>query len=648
MKFYKNPFLFITPALIIGIVLSNWMNDSTLSLMLMFSGVLLLVVSSKVGKLNVVIQQAAFLALFLSLGMFLYTMRNGGKSIINTLKKGDSSFILTIDEVSKSNNTWHKTVGTINGVLSDSAILDTKEKALFFVKGDFEIGDQLFVTTRLNKIENSNNPGEFDAVSYWRNKKINLVGFIGDDDYKILERTSISAFSNFFIGIRNSLERSLEEHFKGDQLGIAKALLLGDKGNLSAEVRGSFSNSGAMHVLAVSGLHVGIVMFLLLFVLQKFSRFISKKSALIITVCLVWLYAGITGFSPSVVRAALMFSLLIIGQLKSKRNNGLNTLFLSAFILLLYNPLLIYDIGFQLSYLAMIGILTMYKPISSFFLVKNKLLNKLWEGTAIGISAQICTVPLTLYYFHQFPNYFMITNIGIMALAGVILSLGIVLFITKVIPLISTGIAFLLGICIFLLLSFVQIVESLPYAVAKGFILTWWQVLLLYLVIFTIIIVKSKPIRIYILLPIFILFIGVIQFDRYERLISNEMIVYNSSDFVVTVKRGDQIICFHTARQDHFSRVEYMIRNYVGQVSGKVTYVKLKKGVSTMGTLESVLLKLESIQSGWVIKLNNSTYIIKTAYDRFDNNCENIIELPFLNPSEGNYSLKNGAFKVRI
>ncbi|MGY8927758.1 MAG: ComEC/Rec2 family competence protein, partial [Flavobacteriales bacterium] len=141
-----------------------------------------------------------------------------------------------------------------------------------------------------------------------------------------------------------------------DQLGVGQALILGNKELLSTEIKTSFSRAGAMHVLAVSGLHVGIILAFLIFVLERFPRIFSRRAAILISILFIWIYAGITGFSPSVLRATIMFSIIVFGDVFGKQSSRFNSLGFSAFLMIVWNPLIIYDIGFQLSYLAMLGI----------------------------------------------------------------------------------------------------------------------------------------------------------------------------------------------------------------------------------------------------------------------------------------------------
>lgn len=644
LNIYRNPFLFITPLLIIGVLLSNWMLDDFISLVVIAFSLVSILLLMRFGKAKTILTAIIFGFLFIALGSGLHNQRVKKKSILKNYEGDRISCILQLEEVSKNNKNWKKALGTVKGIIGDSAFIDLNENVLLFVKNEFEEGDILLIHSEFNRIQNSNNPGEFDAEWYWKSKNIQHITFVGDNDYKELEHESLGFFHDKISAIRGTLIQTLERFFSGSSLSVAKALLLGDKSDLSTETRNSFSNSGAMHVLAVSGLHVGIVMFLLLFVLERFSKYISRRAALIITVSFVWFYAAITGFSPSVVRAVLMFSILIIGQVVSKKNMSLNTLFLSAFILLIINPMLIYDIGFQLSYLAMVGILTLYPSISRLILIRNKVLKKLWEGTAIGIAAQICTAPLTLYYFHQFPNYFIITNVGIMALAGVLLSLGIILFLIKGIPFVSNVIALLVGGGIFILLSFVQLIESLPGAVAIGFVLEWWQVVIGYILVISLIVIRNNRIKIYVVLPLLLISIGVIQLDRYQRITNNEMVIFNSKDFSMTIKNKERIICLYQANDERLDKVKYLANNYMQIMPGIIEYIKLKKGVNFLIDNKEIYLKVSSIKNGWQIQINNTTYHAKTGYENFDNEQDNIIEMSYILPNRDNYNLEKGAF----
>ena len=192
--------------------------------------------------------------------------------------------------------------------------------------------------------------------------------------------------------------------------------------------------------------------------LMLFKKWISKNQIIIIALVIVWIYSLMTGLSASVVRSAVMFTLLVGSGLLNRSYNNFNVLAFSAFLILMWNPHFLYDIGFQLSYLAMFGIFMFYKPLGKLIYFKNKIIRLAYEGTMVGIAAQILTVPLTLYYFHQFPNYFIITNLGLMIFSFLILALGIALFSFNWLAFLAKFFAYILFVSLFVHLTHLSIV----------------------------------------------------------------------------------------------------------------------------------------------------------------------------------------------
>lgn len=559
----------------------------------------------------------------------------------------NASVIVEIEETELSDRPWKKTIATITNIRSGNDLKSCSEKVLLYTQTQLTEGDVLFLKSNFKTIENTNNPGEFDSKLYWSNKNIRKMAFVGESDFKFIDHKDISKQRLFFKEIRLNLTRSLDAFLGLEEAGIAKALLLGDKSTLSIDTKKSFSNAGAMHVLAVSGLHVGIIMYLLLFVLSKFSRFISRRYAVLICVLLVWVYAGITGFSPSVMRAAFMFSILMIGQERSRSASSINTLFFSAFVLLLIDPMLIYDIGFQLSYLAVLGILLAYENISKLILIRNKWIRKVWEGTAVGISAQLFTVPLSLYQFHQFPNYFMLSNIGIMIFAGVLLAVGISFFLFKGVIFLQSLLIFTLGLGITMMLFFIQFIESLPGSVATGFDPSIWTVILLYCLIVSFLFFKKYPIVIYgASFGVLMVLIGM-QLDRSERMSTTEMIVFNSNVPVVSVKTGSKTVCFHSAKEGDLKKVKFLLESYAKVKPSEVNYIKLKDGKTKVQS-NSGTIEITSVEGRIYIEAKNKTYFLRTKYAEPERIVDQIIDLPYLAESETNYNLKKGAYLVEL
>lgn len=556
------------------------------------------------------------------------------------------SYMLHVSEINGPNREWRKAIGTIYSKVDSISCVNHKERVLLFLKNkSIQKGDHLLVYTDLDFIKNNNNPGEFNAVSFWKNKNIFRVGFVTDDDVHIIGHEDLSFIQLFLSKIHSALAEILELHLSKQNASLAKALILGDKDTLSTEVRSSFSNAGAMHVLAVSGLHVGIVLYILIYILGRFPKLFSKKSALIVSLVIIWIYAGVTGFSPSVLRASFMFSLLAIATVTGRRTNPMNILFFSAFVMLLINPLLIYSIGFQLSYLAMIGIFTLYIPLSRIFYIRNKWLKKIWEGTAVGIAAQIFTVPFTLYYFHQFPNYFAITNIGMMLFAGLVLGLGMLLFSMYWWPLASKVIGVFLAVSLTGMLFFVQFIENIPGSVAFGFTPSLVLITLLYGVGILALVYKLEDrIPILSLVALLILF-GFVQYSRYTNLYAQEAVLFNNNDFAMAVKKGDRILCLYYSKKGLPKKTYRLFTDYQKVRPGTLDFKKLKRGRTEIIFDHDTLIFVMD-KNGIEANMNGKEVQIRTSYGAQHPEGIRVIDMPYLEPNSKNENLLYGSITL--
>ncbi|MGB0165751.1 MAG: ComEC/Rec2 family competence protein, partial [Luteibaculum sp.] len=213
----------------------------------------------------------------------------------------------------------------------------------------------------------------------------------------------------------------------GAELGVAAALIFGDKSLLEDEVKSAFAAAGAMHVLAVSGLHVGIVYLILLILLRKKNHQSLKLQHCLIIIAALWFYALVTGFSPSVQRAATMFSFVALGKGIQRNSNVFNLLAASVIVLIIADPLIITQVGFQMSYLAVLGILLLYPWLQSLWVPKTKIIKALWQISCVSLAAQIATGALGFLYFRQFPTYFLVSNLFVIPLATLVVWLGAII-----------------------------------------------------------------------------------------------------------------------------------------------------------------------------------------------------------------------------
>jgi len=421
-------------------------------------------------------------------------------------------------------------------------------KALIYVKKDensigLAYGDVVLIRSKLTETRSNGNPFEFNYPDYLKLFGIYHQGFVDSGKWLKINSSPNPLFKTTY-EISGYLSHVIDSsNLNAENKAIAKALLIGQKDDLSKEVLRTYSSAGAMHVLAVSGLHVGIVMMILMFVLKPIKRVKKGKLIFLITVLFgVWFYAFVTGLSPSVLRSSLMFSFIVIGKELERETSVYQSILVSALLLLLVDPLVLFKVGFQLSYLAVLGVVYIQPKIYRFFYTKYKFLDYLWQISSVSIAAQLATFPLGLYYFHQFPNFFLVSNLVVIPLAGVILVLGILYFIFNEVPYLNEFILNELNGVLSFMNTTVDWVKSLPNSITWGISIYWYEVVLIYLTlllfVFSLTLKKSK------------LFIGsfCMCFLVFSLLIyksntingTNEIVVYNIKDEVaIDVFKGD-------------------------------------------------------------------------------------------------------------
>ena len=354
------------------------------------------------------------------------------------------------------------------------------------VSDQIDYGDKLVVTSHLNRIGNPGNPGEFDYKSYMLRMGIGLRGFVKSGNWELTEFRSGNKLIGWMYDYRSFIIGCLQEsHMKKQEYSVAAAILLGYDEILDPEMRDAFSRVGAMHILCVSGLHVGIV-FMVLNYLLAFLKKMKHGNVFraMIIILLIWFYAGITGFSPSVLRASTMFTFLAVGKMLNRQAFVYNTLAASAFLILLIDPLAMFKIGFQLSYAAVFFIVWLHPPIYRLIYIKNTLLDKAWSLTCVSITATLGTFPLVVHYFHQFPVYFVLTNLIVIPLSFMIVSTGVVLLLLSFIKPFSWLLTFGLKYLMMALNYSVIFIEKLPGSAITGIYFSAFETLLLYLLIF--------------------------------------------------------------------------------------------------------------------------------------------------------------------
>lgn len=357
-------------------------------------------------------------------------------------------------------------------------------------------GDELLISARISLPLAPKNPDEFDYRKYLLRKGISGTGYVATDHWKFLTHRTAGSIRQAALMCRYKvLELYRSAGFSGDNMAILSALTVGYKEELSEEIRDAFSVAGVSHVLALSGMHVTIISGMLLFMLNRIrltSR-VGRFARTFIVLVLLWFFAFIAGLSASVVRAVIMFSLLILSQEWNRQNTSVNTLLFTALFMLCYQPGWLFDVGFQLSFMAVIGILFLNPWLSGKLPVKNVFASGVWGAITVSLSAQIATTPFVLLYFSKFPTHFLITNLLIVPiLIPLILYLAVIMLVLTPVTSAQLAVAYVLEQLLNVLTGIVKWVEQLPYSSLSGIWVYPLEVFLVYLLVILMVVVVRK------------------------------------------------------------------------------------------------------------------------------------------------------------
>ena len=610
---------------IFGIVIQNYAEFNSFLVLSIWLGLLILLLFTSIERsayhrfrslISIQIYTLFFLGGMLALGSSSPGFYKSHYA--QQLLPGDQ-IIARIIEYQPGQKEFNKAILEVEQIISGSAIKSVDGTLLSYIekgKKNLNIGEKIVFRPRIAGIKNKGNPGEFDAEYYSKSKGITEMVFLRNNEFLLLATEEVKA--PFFDRLRSYLKNELRTNLSPEASSLAIALSLGDKGGLSQEVRDSFSNAGAMHVLAVSGLHVGILLGIVQWIFFQIKLLRKRNTYVLCAIIILWFFALLTGLAPSVFRATLMFTVLGFGQLLGKRFFSLNALLVAAIFLLMLDARMLFDIGFQLSFLALLGITFFFQPISNLFVVKNYWFNKLWEGTALGLAAQIGTIPISLYYFHQFPNYFILTNLGLILVSGIALGSVLLFFIASKVPVLSDVLSQGIELIFASMSWFVKLIDQLPYSVARGFSLNLWEVLLAYgSIAFVIIAYRSQQLRTWnsALLVAFLSAVYLLNV-RHTTEFNSETVVFNSPSPLVLYKEGGNNYFFHSAENSkELEKLDFIVSSYEKKYGGKSTYlllgeekmVELKKGKSVVFSVEQGVnaLHVNKVNKTFTLPLNN-------------------------------------------
>lgn len=434
---------------------------------------------------------------------------------------------------------------------TDSVKKPAKQKVVLHIQKDslsatLKYGDLITFISKLKEINNSGNPEEFDYKSYLASKNIYQQAYVDTSNWELLSRYNGNMLYATAYNLRAKLLGIYQSNnIKGNEFAILAALTLGVKDYLSPQIIKDYSASGAMHILAVSGLHIGIIYLILynmLFFMRKnkILRFLQS----VILLLFIWLFAFITGLSSSVTRASIMLSFIIIGKASGRHPSVYNSIAISAFLILIIKPLAILQVGFQLSYAAVLSIVYFQPKLYRLLNPNNIILDKAWALTAVSIAAQIGTMPISLYYFHKFPVYFFITNLIAIPAAYFIIFFAIALLLFNSSAFFSGIFAFLLNTTISGLNWSLALIEEFPFSSITHISLSSLESFMLYLFIVFVgvfFLNKSKS-HIVLALGSLLLFFVLKNNRAIQAMKKSEFIVFNSKLVpVIGIKQGHNL-----------------------------------------------------------------------------------------------------------
>jgi competence protein ComEC len=447
---------------------------------------------------------------------------------------------------------------------------------------NLKIGSRLEVIGIVFKNKNPLNPNLFDYGKYLENQEIYAQVYTKPNQIKITnyEAGLWAGFSNFRETIISNLEESA---ISKEELNVLNALILGQQQDISPEILKDYQYAGAIHILSVSGLHVGFILLFITFLLKPISN--SRKGSLLkltLVVLSLWSFAILAGLSPSIVRSVTMFSFLAIGIHLRRTVNIFHTLVVSMLLILLFKPSFLFDVGFQLSYLALFFILWLQPILAGIWQPKNKITTYFWDIITVSFAAQIGAMPLSIYYFHQFPGLFFVTNLLILPLLGIIMAVGVVAVLIATFHTVPEFIAKAIEFLIAFLNSIIHWVASFDVFVFKNISFSTAMLWSSYLVIILIILWIKKPAfkRLTLVFVSILLMQIIFIFQKNESQNNEELIVFNyKKNTIITERIGNAVTVYSNDSIRKNLNSNLVIQSYL---VGNFCEVKAKKSLQNL------------------------------------------------------------------
>ena len=558
MKALQFPLTRITIWFVFGILFSFYISPNPNLIFITFGISFLLLVLTYFLSKNDFIQKIYFgiftYLLFFQIGIFTqiintdsYQMDNYIHQIKNDID--EHSVQLVLREKLKSsvlNDRYIGVVKRIDNQESSGKILVNFHK----IKGNskLHIGSNFIIKGIVFKHKNPINPDQFDYGKYLTNKSVLAQMYTDSYAIKISNKTdkNIWYYSDF---LRNKILSNLEKsNFSKDELHVVAALILGQQQDISPEILHDYQFAGAIHILSVSGLHVGFILLFITFLLKPLRKNKAGNTIRLVTIIVsLWGFAILAGLSPSVVRSVTMFSFVAVGMHLKRSTNIFHTLLVSILLILLFQPSFLFDVGFQLSYVALFFIIWLQPLLENLWAPNNKITNYFWEILTVSFAAQIGAFPLSIYYFHQFPGLFFVTNLIIIPFLSFIMALGVFVMVLAAFDFVPLIPAKILEYSIYFLNKTINWVASFEQFIIKDIPLNWQMLLSLYILIVAVIIWFKKPTfhKLVFALIALLLFQTTFIVTRWKNQNQEEWIVFNiKKNTLITERTGEKLVAF--------------------------------------------------------------------------------------------------------
>ena len=447
----------------------------------------------------------------------------------------------------------------------------------------FEIGTHLQIKGSLYQNSPAKNPNQFDYGKYLENKQIYAQMYADASDIKmgsIMEKD----IWYYTAKLRTKIIRNLEKtHFNKAELHVAIALILGQQQDISPEIIRDYQFAGAVHILSVSGLHIGFILLFVTFILKPFPN--TRRGSfikLIIILLSLSSFGFIAGLAPSVLRSVTMFSFVAIGMYLRRSTNIFHTLLVSMLLILLFEPSFLFDVGFQLSYVALFFILWLQPLLSQLWMPKTVISKYFWDILTVSFAAQIGAFPLSIYYFHQFPGLFFVTNLVIIPFLSIIMGLGVLVMVLAAFDTIPLFLVQFLEWSIFILNKIINSIASLEQFIIQDIPFNWQLLLSVYVLLIATIIWFKKPSFNRMVLAMLTLIVFQITYFQTHGTVQNQMelVIFNTKKSSLIAERNGENITVYA--NDSLLKSVSKNKTFASYSMGNFSSLKAKKKLQNL------------------------------------------------------------------